>query len=306
MCALKDLNNIMTVAVIDIGSNSVRMGVYSKVKDKITLIDAVRHSSRLSEGLSEDSLLKDIPINRTLSALKSIKEHLDLKFPDTEIICVATEALRRAKNKDAFIESAKNLTGIHIKILDGEKEAVFGVFGASLSAQCDNFYMLDTGGGSFELVLYENNHIQNRISLPYGAVVLTETFNPDQNGTGKLNAFMKDVFDSLPWVLKKGYPVVILGGSNRVLGKLYKKCDTDFNQDGMKISIEDVKSIIRKVTSLPKCEREILAGMEKNRADIITAGLTPLSFLIEKADPPHLIISTNSIREGIANEYFNK
>lgn len=288
-------------AVIDLGSNSARMGIYKAENGQIVPISAFRYTTRLSEGLAKSNLLTESAIERTLVAFKQFKAEID-KYDNIKVRCVATEALRRAENSELFIELVKKETGISIEILSGEQEAEYGLFGAKLSAKCDDFYMLDTGGGSFEIALCENGTLKNNVSLPYGAVVMTETFNPDKNGNEKLNSFMKRVFDEIEWVKKGNLPVVLLGGSNRVLGKIYGTEQNEPNQEGLKIKTEKLKEIIYNIISLSPSERENIQGMEKGRVDIINAGLAPLSALLIKSDAPYTIISTNSIREGIAYE----
>ena len=294
---------INRIAIIDLGSNSVRCGIYEKTDGKISQIDSIRHTVRLSEGLIKDNLLKKPAMERTLQAFLNMKTFLDMKYEGIKIVAVATEAMRRAKNSDVFRNAVLNTTGIEIEILDGETETKFGLFGAKLSAKCDDFYMLDTGGGSFELALCEKGKLKSHTCLPYGAVVLTETFHPDEKGTDELDKFMDGVFDNLPWVEKNGFPIVLLGGSNRVLGKLYKGTNSEERQDGLKIPAKAVNEIIEKLASLTPKQREELAGMEKNRVDIITSGVAPLKCLMERSGANELIVSTNSLREGIAFEY---
>ncbi|MBR4030506.1 MAG: exopolyphosphatase, partial [Clostridia bacterium] len=95
-------------------------------------------------------------------------------------------------------------------------------------------------------------------------------------------------------------------GSNRVLGKIYGIEENEPNQEGLIIKAEPLKNIMDNIISLSPSEREKIQGMEKGRVDIINAGLAPLSALLEKCGAPYVIISTNSIREGIAYEILNK
>ncbi len=291
----------MTAAVIDLGSNSVRMGIYEKKNDSVQTIEEMRFPVRLSEGLSTDNKLKPPAMARTLAALLEMRKAID-RYPKIAVKCVATEAMRRAENAELFRKTVLETTDINIEIIGGEQETRFGLWAARQSAGCDDFYMLDTGGGSFELALCENGELKSHICLPYGAVVLTDTFHPDENGTANISAFMNKTLAEYPWIQKNNYPIVLLGGSNRMIGKLYKSVTTDKELDGVRIPVPEVKKIMQTVISMPQQERINLVGMEKNRIDIITAGLAPLTALIEKTDSHTLIISTKSIRDGIANE----
>ncbi len=288
-------------AVIDLGSNSARMGIYKAENGNISPISAFRYTTRLSEGLAQNNILTEPAMQRTLDAFKKFKTEID-KYAEIKVRCVATEAMRRAENSDVFVKRVKEETGLEIEILDGEQETSYGLFGAKLSSKCDDFYMLDTGGGSFELALCENGKLKAHTCLPYGAVVMTETFNPDKNGNEKLNSFMKGVFEEILWVKKGNLPVVLLGGSNRVLGKVYGENFKIKSQDGLKISTPDLRNIIETIIKLTPKEREQIEGMEKGRVDIINAGLAPITALLNKSDAPYIVISTNSIRDGIAYE----
>ena len=289
------------VAVIDLGSNSLRMGVYTKRNDSVVMIHQERYPVRLSEGLSTDNLLKENAMERTVSAFHSLKENIE-KFPDCTVKCVATAALRRAENADVFINRVLNETGIQIEIIDGDKEAEYGLYAASLSAKTDSFYMLDTGGGSFEVVLCEKGNLKGHISLPYGAVVLTETFNPDQKGIEDVYRFVTEQMKSIPFVTENGYPIVLLGGSNRMIGNMYTLAYGIPWGDGVCIPSDKAQDVMQRIIDTPIEKRMELVGMEKNRVDIITAGLMPLKTLSECTKTEKLILSVNSIREGIAAE----
>lgn len=289
------------VAVIDLGSNSLRMGVYTKRNDSVVMIHQERYPVRLSEGLSTDNLLKENAMERTISAFHILKENIE-KFPDCTVKCVATAALRRAENADVFINRVLNETGIQIEIIDGDKEAEYGLYAASLSAKTDSFYMLDTGGGSFEVVLCEKGNLKGHISLPYGAVVLTETFQPDQKGIDEIYPFVLSKMQEIPFVQKNGYPIVLLGGSNRMIGNMYTLTHGIPWGDGVCIPSGKAQDVMQRIIDTPIEKRMELVGMEKNRVDIITAGLMPLAILLQCTNAEILILSTNSIREGIAAE----
>lgn len=290
-----------TAAIIDLGSNSNRMGIYQKTEIGIRILEEHRFSVRLSEGLAKENLLQENAMQRTLASFLEFKKVIS-NYPDATVKCVATEAMRRAKNAAMFQNMVLKETGIQIEIIGGEAETRYGAWAARQSAGTDTFYMLDTGGGSFELALCENGELKAHICLPYGAVVLTETFEPDKNGTEPLSKFMNQTLSSYTWVAQNGYPIVLLGGSNRVIGKLHRGTDSDQRLDGMQISVSEVLKIIQTVIETPPKLRENLVGMEKNRIDIITAGLAPLRALIEKVQSEALIICTKSIRDGIAAE----
>lgn len=287
-------------AVIDLGSNSARMGIYSDENGFCEHYRS-RFNCRLAEGLSKDNLLKDIPMERTVSALKSFKNYIDKENIKT-VIAVATECLRRAENRDYFINLVKNETGIDIKIIDGNDEAVFGMYGVGLSCPVDSFYILDTGGGSVELSLVENSVLKDFVSLPYGCVVLTEDFDPDNKGTDELLKFLKENFSSLSFVKNSSLPVVALGGSVKVIADAVAEKN---NIDGLKINRDTVFSLFEDIVNTPLAERTGKFNMEDGRKDIITAGLAPLISLIGITNSENIYVSTKSVRDGVALHYIN-
>ena len=104
----------MKLAVIDLGSNSARIGIY--VNDgRIRELKRVRYNTRLAEGLEKDNLLKDEPVRRTIDAFIKFKELID-EEECTDVVAVSTESLRRAENSAEFIEKVKSATGIKIKV----------------------------------------------------------------------------------------------------------------------------------------------------------------------------------------------
>ncbi len=291
----------MTAAIIDLGSNSARIGIYRKTASGIEQIQQVRFSVRLSEGLAQTNRLQEPAMARTLAAFQNMREIL-LNYPEAQIICVATEAMRRAENAADFQQRVLRATGIGIDIISGELETELGLAAAKQSAGCANFYMLDTGGGSFELALCENGHSKAHICLPYGAVVLTETFHPDQNGPKQLHAFMQKTLAAYPFITPNGWPIVLLGGSNRALGKLYRQTADDTQLDGLHIPASCVMRIMDTVIQTPLEKRADIVGMERSRMDIITAGLAPLRALMKQTCAKELIICTKSLRDGLAQK----
>ena len=176
---------------------------------------------RLSEGLQTGGRLLEEPVNRTIQTLKLFQRLLVSSQVDA-VYPVATEAVRRAENRDWFVELVQNETGFIFDVIDGLKEAYYDYLGVINTIKCDNFVLLDTGGGSSEIVLVRDKQLVNGISIPYGSITLTDTFSD----TGSLNAreyekaakFMREQYQKLDW-LQDGLhlPVIGLGGSIRTL-----------------------------------------------------------------------------------------
>ena len=292
----------MKLAVIDLGSNSARLGIYT-YDNELKEIYRKRENTRLAEGLETDSMLKDEPMKRTLQALVEFSEIINEQKAD-RVIAISTESLRRAKNSDFFTSLVKEKTGIELHIIDGQTEALYGSFAARSVMDCDNFYFLDTGGGSFELGYVEKGTLKNFVCLPYGCVVLTEKFRPDDKGVTKLQNFLSDELKKLEW-LNKPYPLAVLGGSVKEIARCCFDFSKDFEIDGKSLSTERVFEIFNEIYNTKVCERAEKFGMEPKRADIITAGLCPTLTVLKITGAEKIVFCTKSVRDGAAEAFFN-
>ena len=162
------------LAVLDLGSNSVRMEIYQIFSDGS--YKSIRKEKRLvclSEKMGKEKKLRPVPIRRTLEALKEFKKFL-------EIICVhevralATEAVRRASNRMEFLRQVKKETGFVFHVISGREEAYYDCLGVDFSLHMNRYMMIDTGGGSVEIALVIRGKMIHSASLPMGSVILSE------------------------------------------------------------------------------------------------------------------------------------
>ncbi len=288
-------------AVIDIGSNSVRMGIYS---DENGFCEHYRKriNTRLAQGLNNGNRLSNDAMARTIDALKDFVDYFNKNSIKT-VIAVATESLRRAENASFFTDWVKKETNIDIEIIDGEKEAGYGMYAASTTVKLSSYYVLDTGGGSFELSLVEKSKLIDHVCMPYGAVVLNEAFSPDTKGIEEMMCCLEQRLKETSFVKSNSYPVIALGGSVKALAVANKMFG---DVDGKKISADTAFELFDEIFITPPEERCEKFGMEDTRKDIIVAGLSPLITLLSITNSEEIYFCTKSIRDGVAAEYINK
>lgn len=287
----------MKLAVIDLGSNSARLGIYTN-DNGFCEIMSKRYNTRLAEGLRENNILQEEPMQRTLKAFCKFRKIIDAEKCDL-IKAVSTESLRRAKNSDFFVRQVKDKTGISIEIIDGERESYFGAMAASRSTKYNDFYVLDVGGGSFELSKMKDRKIVQSICLPYGCVVLSEKFNPDTNGNESIDFFLKDVFKKITWI-NESLPVVVMGGSAKEIAKSVYKGENITDYDGLTAKPSHASLLYERIQNTPVNERDKVFGMEILRADIINAGLSVIVNFLNVSNSGEIVFCTKSIREGVA------
>ena len=294
--------------IADLGSNSVRMDIIGLQKNGLYRVaKRVRLSCRLSEGLAERNLLQTAAIERTINVLHRLREIAD-EFP---LICeyaVATEALRRAQNREVFLRRAKEETGFSFVIIDGRQEAYYDYLGVIRSMSLENFILLDTGGGSSELVLVKNQKIVDVCCVPFGSITLTEQFakgtSMSREDYDRASRYVCKKWEQISWLEKgKGLAVVGLGGSIRTMVKIHQKKEgNDLPLHGYRIFVHDVVQFRDEMLQMNHQQRKEIAGMDPLRADIITAGILPLDTLMRTIESPFLLASAYGLREGLCYE----
>jgi exopolyphosphatase/guanosine-5'-triphosphate,3'-diphosphate pyrophosphatase len=294
------------LAIIDLGSNSVRMIIMKVYEDaSYKMIEQAKEMVRLSEGMGEERILKPLPMERTLDTLKLFKKLINVHQVD-QIFPIATAAVRIARNQEAFLEKVQQETGFSFHVITGEEEAYYGYMGVINTIKLESALMIDIGGASTELVWIENKQLKKAVSLPYGAVTLTEMFLPkdtiEASAVKTLENFIKKQFDKIPWLKEAdGLPIVGLGGTIRTLAKINKHI-IGFplvSLHNYQITFQEVLAIYEKVNHGNKAAIKKIPGVKKERGDILTAGLVPIKLLMEYIRGTQLIISGNGLREGV-------
>lgn len=300
-------------AIIDLGSNSARMTISEIRPDgSYEVLQRLQEMVRLSNGMGIDRVLQNPEIERTIHTLKKFQEAI-IAYDDIEVRAVATAAVRQATNQAEFLKLVKDEIDITLEVLTGEQEAHYDYLGVINTLHVQNALILDTGGASSELVLVENRVSRHEVSIPVGAVNLSETYLERDvvSAQGLFTAFtaVDERLNSVSWLRKAHeFPLVVLGGSNRTLGKISrrKKHIQDTPLHGYRITSEEAYDIYRDILGKNLNDRRKIAGLAKERGDIIIGGLMPLMALLRYLDANKITFSQAGIREGILFEKINE
>ena len=164
-------------AIIDIGSNSVRLIIYKINGDStFKVLNEAKRTIRLGSYLTESDYLADSGLDILLNVLKEFKGICE-RYEVLEIYVVATEAIRRSINKHHICNKIKLDLGLKVNILSGWEEAKYGYLAIKNSMTEKDAILLDLGGSSMEITLMENEKLKESISLPLGSIPLTKMFN---------------------------------------------------------------------------------------------------------------------------------
>lgn len=286
-------------AVIDLGSNSVRMSINSVSDDgSWSVVRKMRETVRLSEGMSRDNFLKENSMSRVIDALCRFCEAAR-EYKCMSVAAIATAAVRNAANREMFLDRVKKATGITFEVISGEQEAYYSYLAVRETVGIKDGVIFDTGGGSTEISLVLGGELQKSVSLPLGAVVLTErTLHSTQM---QLYRYAASHIGAISWLDRcEGLPVYGIGGSARTMASLYKRRALAPSElDGLKIPYASAAKIYQKIFNTAPSEWRNIPGMDISRADVILAGLTPAKVLMDMTGSPCAVICADGVKEGV-------
>lgn len=302
---------VKRIAAIDIGSNSIRQIVADvSPSGQIRVVDELKAAPRLGSGLFESNLLADEPVRLALEALVRMAT-LARQLGAKRIEAVATSAVRDATNGAAFLTRVRQETGLKVRVLVGEEEARLAFRSALAHFELGHgrAVVMDIGGGSLELALSAEGLVERLISLPYGALRLTEQFlgpAPRAKDIRKLRKFVRDdIRKALPLRDWRGADVIGSGGTFTNLAGIYlarQGMRAARSVHGTRIPRVEVEHVLEMLQELTVEERLTVPGLNAGRADIIVAGLAVASEVLARVEPRDLAASAYGIREGLLLE----
>jgi len=299
------------IAIIDLGSNSCRLVVFAiEPQRSFRLVDQVSERVRIGEGGFGDARLRAVPIARTVQLLKMYRELCDANHIQ-RVIAVATSAVRDAVNRDEFLALVRDGAGLQLRVLSGAEEAYYAYLGAINSLHVNDGYVADLGGGSLELT-----HVRKRlpvecVTLPLGAVRLSERFwSGGSIAPQDERALLEYIDEELSGVkrLHAKHPeqLVIIGGTARALANMDKQ-GHELPVDrlhGYELSYEFLHEQMKTLLKSSLKERAAMEGLSSERADIMPAGVTVLARLLRRTGAESAIVSGQGLREGLFYEEY--
>ncbi|MEY9970964.1 exopolyphosphatase/guanosine-5'-triphosphate,3'-diphosphate pyrophosphatase [Lysinibacillus sp. RC46] len=297
--------NELKTAIIDIGSNTVRLVLYQYDKEEgLREIGNIKTVARLRTYLQPSGEMSEEGIQVLTETLLTFKEMLD-DFEVTDVKAAATAAIRQATNRAKIITLMKEQTGIQIELLSEEEEAYYGFVAVAHSIGTKSAVTIDIGGGSTEITLFENKELQKSYSFPFGTVSLKQRFVKGEimNGSEKkeLIAFVKEQFKSLPWIQDIGLPIIAIGGSARNIAQIHqqKHAYPIASVHGYEMTKENLVELSVFLGSLSFNELKQLDGLSTDRADIIAPALEVFNVLVEVVGSKLFQITKKGLREGL-------
>ena len=279
----------MKAAVIDIGSNSVRLMLWADGK----VLFKTLKTTRLGEGTAFSPILRAGAIERTANAVAEFAQRAKREGAE-QIFAYATEAVRSARNGTDFLTRAKERSGLDVEVLSGETEAKLGLYGA-LGKSSDGG-IIDVGGASTEVCFRQGGELTFSKSFPLGAVRLFDLCRDETSLLQESITPYLNVLNEVP----KGLPVFGVGGTATTIASVCLKLETYSAAavQGFRIRSEELQALSAQLLSLSAEERKRLPGMDARRADIIGGGTFLLATVLKKLERDELIVSDSDNLEG--------
>lgn len=277
-------------AVIDIGSNSVRL---MTIADGIVLYKTV-DSTRLGEGLASSKTLKEEAIKRTSSAVANFHRKAK-KEGAKKVFAYATAAVRSAENGQAFVKEVKELCGLDVETVSGEEEARLGISGAL--GECDGA-VVDVGGASTELVVQKEGKIIYAKSIDIGVVRLKDVCGRDLE---KLTEACKEAVRAFQDA-KIDCPLYGIGGTATSLAAMCAKieCYDPEKVTGVTFGTKKIRTLACQLAEMSVEEIAALPCITQKRAEVLGGGAVLLAALTEELGVSELIVSDGDNLEGYA------
>jgi exopolyphosphatase/guanosine-5'-triphosphate,3'-diphosphate pyrophosphatase len=291
-------------AAIDVGSNSVRMLVGEVVGGQIVPEHYFRHVTRLGGGYDPLIGISAEARTRTFSALELFAKILD-EIKPTCTRAVATEAVRRAVNGQKFVADVLTCTGFTVEIIDGDDEAALSSSGvlAGLKPPPAAALIFDIGGGSTEFIVISRGARLWQKSYPLGVVSLAEAPEPQVVIERVLALLTEDLrsagFSAL--LADERCELVGTAGTVTTLASLdLAMVEYDWKRiNNYILSHANLLSLYERLLPLTAAERELLAGVEKGRGDLILHGADIVLSLMKLWRKEQLRVSDFGLLEGI-------
>ena len=295
-------------AVIDLGSNSFRLVVFTAAHGWWKRTDEIFLAVRVGAGLDATGELGEAPMQRALEAVEVFAHFLTAtQIGAQDVAAVATSAIRDASNQAAFLERVQLDTGLQVRVLSRDEEAHYGYLAAVNSTTLADGVVLDLGGGSMQLVEVNSRHPGRLGSWPLGAVRMTEHFLPDGDEASKkerkaLRAHVEQALaDDAAWLPRAGRRLVGIGGTMRNLAAAVQAEEDlpSLGVQGFEIRRVALDDLIKRLAHLPASERSSIKGIKYARADLILAGAIVVQAVLEFGGFDAIEVTEAGLREGV-------
>ena len=298
-------------AVIDVGTNSVKFHVAElDAEGRWHAVIDRAEVTRLGEGIEETGAIGAEPMERTAAAIHDMVEEAR-ESGALAIAMVGTAGMRAATNRDEVVAAVRDRTGLTVEVISGEEEARLAFLATKnrLGLGEGTVVVFDTGGGSTQLTFTHGDTVDERFSLPIGAVRITEQFGLDQEVSQEVVREARTAI-AAEFTQLDGKPrpdaLVAMGGAVTNLSAVMQSLAVYDNDavDGSVIDQAEIERQIELYRSRDAAARREIVGLQPARAEVILAGACVVATVMEKLGHDSLKVSDSGLRHGLLVERF--
>jgi exopolyphosphatase/guanosine-5'-triphosphate,3'-diphosphate pyrophosphatase len=288
-----------SVAVIDIGSNSVRLVVYESMSRSLVSVFNEKTLCGLGREVQSTGLLAPDAVAKALTSLKRFRALCKVQRVG-RVHAIATAACRDATNGPDFIAKAERICGVKIEILSGPREAKLSALGVVSGIHKPDGIVGDLGGGSLELIGVRGNSVRSGVTLPLGILALQDLSHKSLKRAERI--VRNELSDLTQLKAGRGRTFYAVGGTWRALARIHI-IQSGYPlgvMHGYSIPAADALDFARRVRRLAAAN--MLANIEvvaDARRPLLTYAALVLEYIIRVAQPKTIVFSTFGVREGL-------
>ena len=297
-----ELSQPEIIAGVDLGSNSFHMVVGELRHGQLAIIDRIRETVRLAEGLSESGELSADARQRSLDCLARFGQRLrDMQAGSVRAAGTAT--IRRAREDSHFITEAEELLGHPIEIISGLEEArlIYGGVSHSLPPTDGLRLVADIGGGSTEIILGQAAQTKAVESLSMGCVTMTERFFPGgaitAEGFEKARLAARLELRPVKAFFRSADNLQAIGASGTIRSTLAVAIELGLAETNITLAV--IEQLIEKVLEFDSVQHLSMKGLSERRAQVWPGGLSILAEVLGTLRIPEMRVSDGALREGL-------
>jgi exopolyphosphatase/guanosine-5'-triphosphate,3'-diphosphate pyrophosphatase len=293
----------MIIGAIDVGSNSVKLTVGPADGRKRRPLAVQSAITRLGGGVDRTGRVSRAAQDRTIKLLRRYRR-VCAELGVDRIVAAGTEALRIASNGAAFAKRCRKEAGIPLRILSGLEEARLAFRGATKGRRERVVSAIDIGGGSTEIMVGIPGALRTAVSLPLGAVRLTEAHvKSDPPALAERLGMFEEVhkgMKKIPGPLRRamGRSGVFLGIGGTCVN-VARMARPKGSPEGRRVPLEELEALLDRLAEMPLAKRKRVRGIDPDRADIILAGARILVETMKALGLATYTATVHGLRRGL-------
>lgn len=284
--------------IIDIGSNTMRLSCYRIVEKELIEIFHKKCMAGLAGYVDDNHFLTEKGIQKAIEILEDFKNIIMCVGLD-KFYVIATASLRNVKNTEKIVQQILERTGIVVEVLSGEEEAMYDFKGATHQVSSANGMVVDIGGGSTELVCFQNKRVDQAISIPIGSLntfsKYVEKLFPTEKEEKEIREQVCNKLRALG--IERQKVILGVGGTNRACMKLYNDY-FDLKSTNVEMKCSKVSELLAEISNGKKSSMRWILKIAPDRIHTIIPGMIILDEICKYYDSNIIELSSWGVREG--------